>query len=82
MDKSKVPQETPWGPPQDVENLGDGIFWIDTASHGGFWLAPETNKKVPLRIRRKTFCQNGLAGFYEEDEDAAIVKTLFNLDRR
>lgn len=79
-DKDYYPRQTPWGPPQDVEIIAPGIVRIDTAGHGGVWLSPERNKHVPLRVRRGTFCQNGLDGWYEEDCDAAKVPRYFPVE--
>lgn len=75
--KPECPTETPWGPPQEVKKIAEGLFWIDTASHGGYWLSPELNKKVPLRDRRRTFCQLGMKGWYEEDEDSDLIHYHF-----
>lgn len=75
--KTEIPAETPWGAPQDVDIIADGIVFIHTAGHGGYWLSPERNKKVPISLKKKTFCQNGLDGWYEEDCDAALVESVF-----
>lgn len=75
--KSEIPKDTPWGTAQEVEIIADGIVFISTASHGGYWLSPERNKKVPRSLREKTFVQNGLNGWYEEDCDAEIVRAVF-----
>ena len=75
--KLEYPTDTPWGPPQQVDVIADGIVRIHTAGHGGYWLSPERNKQVPRNLREKTFCQNGLDGWYEEDCDAAIVEAVF-----
>lgn len=76
-DKDYYPTETPWGPPQDVDIIAPGIVSISTAGHGGIWLSPERSKKIPLKVKRKTFCQNGLNGWYEEDCDAQLVSAYF-----
>lgn len=72
-----IPTDTPWGTPQDIRLIAPGIVRIDTAGHGGIWLSPERNKKVPMDVKERTFCQNGLHGWYEEDEDAALVYKVF-----
>ncbi len=77
-DRTEYPVDTPWGPPQEVAIIAPGIMWISTASHGGYWLSSVRNKQVPVRLRRKTFMQNGRLGWYEEDEDAAIVESVFS----
>lgn len=77
-DRTEYPVDTPWGPPQEVAIIAPGIMLISTASHGGYWLSSVRNKQVPVRLRRKTFMQNGRLGWYEEDEDAAIVESVFS----
>jgi hypothetical protein len=81
MTNDSIPKTTPWGEPQTTEILAPGIVLFTTASHGGIWLSPERNAQVPLKLKRGSFCGNGLAGWYEEDCDAAIVYQVFDLAR-
>jgi len=69
--------ETPWGTPQTIKNVASGIIWYDTACHGGYHLSPERNALVPQALKESTWCQNGFEGWYEEDCDAEIVRTIF-----
>lgn len=32
---------TPWGVAEGVEHVADGIHFVSTASHGGYYVAPE-----------------------------------------
>jgi hypothetical protein len=73
MTKENIPTTTPWGEPQTTEILAPGIVLFTTASHGGIWLSPERNAQVPMKLKRSTFCQNGLRGWYEEDCDAQLI---------
>lgn len=68
----KLP-ETPWEPAQTSEGIAPGITFYSTESHGGFHLSDERNACVPLKLRRSTFLQLGMKGWYEEDCDARIV---------
>lgn len=77
QDESQMPAKTPWGKPQHVQTIAPGIILVSTSTHGGFWLSPEQNKKIPEVLKKNTFGQNGLKGWYEEDEDAAIVRQAF-----
>lgn len=52
--------ETPWGQPDMITELGDGIKWVSTPSHGGCYMPPEKNKNIPDPLRHEN-------GFYEED---------------
>jgi len=61
---------TPRGQSQGVTLYAEGVLCHSTASHGGFHLSADRNRKVHgmLRIR---------GGFYEEDEAWAIVAITF-----
>jgi hypothetical protein len=74
-----VPTVTPWGEPQTAEVLATGIVLFTTTGRGGIWLSPERNVLVPMKLRRATFFQHGLNGWYEEELDAAIVYTIFGV---
>ena len=63
---SDAPKQSIWGKVQDSEEVGDGIFSLSTAGHGGYWLAKSQNSKIPAQFRSK-------GGWYEEDEDWGIV---------
>jgi hypothetical protein len=75
--KNQEPKTTPWGVPQVRKQIAPGIILFETASHGGFWLSPDRNQKISKEQKLATFCQNGIAGWYEEDCDAEIVRTTF-----
>ena len=72
-----IPKTTPWGKPQTVKIIAPGIVEFTTASHGGIWLSPERNAQVPLSLKKRSFMGNGTRGWYEEDQDAAIVMGVF-----
>jgi len=61
---------TPWGPSQHVERYGPGITWYETASHGGYHVAPTLQAKMPDYLRIE-------GGWYEEDCDWARVVVFF-----
>ena len=61
---------TPWGEPQSVEEVAEGITFVSTASHGGYHLSPEKNQVVNEIWRRQD-------NWYEEDCDWAIVAITF-----
>ena len=70
---TKAPKYTPWGAPDSAVLVGEGIWFITTPSHGGYYLEPAANERVPLFYRDCTFDGQGLDGFYEGDSDACIV---------
>jgi hypothetical protein len=68
---------TPWGPSQHTATIADGITEVSTAGHGGIFLSPERNDKVPIEWRRASFNGQGLRGWYEEDCDVVLVILTF-----
>ena len=69
---------TPWGPPQDIEELAKGVLRVSTASHGGLKLSRERWAEIPAEVRRTMFTPT----FAEEDCEEPIVSTLLGLGRR
>lgn len=61
---------TPWGTSQGATVYADGVTCHSTASHGGFHLTVERNRKVHAMLRA-----NG--GYYEEDCHWAAVALTF-----
>ena len=72
-----VKTKTPWGIAQKMKVVCPGIIHYSTASHGGYHLDEPTNDKIPTSIKRATFGQLGLKGWYEEDLDWAFVVLFF-----
>ena len=66
---------TPWGPPQDIEELAEGVLRVSTASHGGLKLSRERWAEIPAAVRRTLFTPT----FAEEDCEEPIVRTLLGL---
>jgi hypothetical protein len=75
--QDRQPTTTPWGQVQEVRSIAPGISVLSTASHGGIYLAPELNDQVPDQVKEQTFNGLGFQGFYEEDEDAQLIRVLF-----
>ena len=66
---------TPWGCPQDIEELAEGVWRVSTAGHGGLKLSPERWEELP-RLVRATFIT---PTFAEEDCEEPIAMTLLGL---
>ena len=66
---------TPWGWPQDIEELGDGVWRVSTAGHGGLKLSRERWEELPDLVRDAFLnpC------FAEEDCEEPIARTLLGL---
>jgi hypothetical protein len=61
---------TPWGTSQGATVYADGVTCHSTASHGGFHLSAECNRKVHSMLRAS-------GGWYEEDCHWAAVVQAF-----
>jgi hypothetical protein len=65
---------SPWGAVEHVTQLAEGIWQIDTASHGGIFLSDQRMAEMPVE-RRETKYSKG--GWFEEDCDWALVAVTF-----
>lgn len=69
-------QQTPWGPAQHGKEIAPGIWSVDTAGHGGFYLHE-------IRLKQLHPAWKGFVGYsgsyqwFEEDCDWAIVALCF-----
>ena len=71
---------TPWGQPDSIEGYVPGVFFVSTASHGGFYVSPDAMKRAPAWLAKaQTFVEKsgGPKGWFEEDCDAALVVAAF-----
>jgi hypothetical protein len=75
--QDRQPTTTPWGQVQEVRTIAPGVSVLSTACHGGLYLFPELNAQVPNQVKEQTFNGLGFQGFYEEDEDAQLIRDLF-----
>ena len=66
---------TPWGLPQDIEELAEGIRRVETASHGGLKLSRKRWQELP-EVVRDAFLN---PTFAEEDCEEPIALTLLDL---
>ena len=66
---------TPWGWSQDVEELAEGIWRIETPGHGGLKLSRERWRELPAVVR-DAFLN---PPFAEEDCEEPIARTLLGI---
>ena len=66
---------TPWGDPQDIEELAEGVWRVETAGHGGLKLSRERWRSLPAAVREVLLDP----GFAEEDCEEPIVRTLLGI---
>jgi hypothetical protein len=69
---------TPWGQADKQTKLAEGIIDCSTPSHGGIWLSPERQAKIPTGTRNFL---NSLE-WWEEDCDWSVPYVLFADDIR
>ena len=65
--------DTPWGTAQNVEQLGDEVWMVSTAGHGGLYITGEAQRALPAAVRR-TFINGG--AWAEEDCEACIALAI------
>ena len=68
---------SPWGEPDHQEDIADGIVFVSTPSHGGFFLDAKRNAKGPAAWRAASTGGQGKRGWYEEDCDWSMVVLAF-----
>lgn len=76
------PLNTPWGMADHSKKIADGIYFVSTPSHGGYWLSPENAAKVPapLALWSDSWARSKSrypAEWHEEDVCAATVVVAF-----
>lgn len=77
LENIKAVIQTPWGIAQRFRAIAPGITYYSTHCHGGYYLSPEFNAKISAEVKESTWLQLGFYGWYEEDDDSAIVKQTF-----
>lgn len=74
------PTYSPWGHNPDVTKVANGIWSVDTPSHGGYYLSPERVAAMPEGWASRSFNGNGRHGWFEEDVDWSMVALAFPED--
>jgi len=57
--------ETPWGKPDTIENVADGLLIVSTPSHGGILVSPERLASMPDYMHKPLYGE--CFACYEED---------------
>lgn len=72
-------RNTPWGAAQHIEHVGEGVWHVTTASHGGFWLDEEALKRIPQRHQdyAADWSHGRGSAWFEEDCAAYAVIAAF-----
>lgn len=70
-----TPWSTPWGTADCVTEVTDGIWFLSTPSHGGYYITPDRRSEMPAALREADTFAGG--NWYEEDCDWSIVALAF-----
>ena len=68
---------TPWGPAQSVRAIGQGVFRVDTAGHGGYFVPASLLYRIPPEQQAWAAGWSGSEHWYEEDCCWAAVAVAF-----
>lgn len=68
---------TPWGPAQSIDRIADGLLFVSTAGHGGFWVGEELRSKMPKSLLMTTSFYETGSPWFEEDCEAVRVMLAF-----
>tara|TARA_Y100000310_G_scaffold339683_1_gene433122 strand:- start:1096 stop:1452 length:357 start_codon:yes stop_codon:yes gene_type:complete len=69
-----VIKDSPWGPITLATRKSQGIWFISTDSHGGFWLSPERREELPEEMKGTSFLNKSHGDeWWEEDCDAQRI---------
>ena len=72
-----IGKSSPWGIVQDEAVIGEGIFYVSTASHGGIWVARELLPRIKKEMRDYAKYWSGSSQWFEEDCAAQCVVVSF-----
>ena len=76
-DPVAIGTNTPWGVAETVSHIGEGIWAVDTASHGGFFVPTEKLIEMdPLKVAY-SYMWSGSPNWFEEDCAVAFVVEAF-----
>ena len=69
-----VIKDSPWGPITLATRKSQGIWFVSTDSHGGFWLSPERREELPEEMKGTSFLNKSHGDeWWEEDCDAQRI---------
>lgn len=69
---------TPWGFADSINEIGLGIKFVSTPSHGGYFVPTELLSKItPEAFKSESWGRQRQSGWFEEDCDWAYVAKAF-----
>ncbi len=73
----KTPKATPWGHADIIHPVADGVVFVSTPSHGGYWLSDDRLAKIPNHWRLARYRPSSDSPWFEEDCDWVLVALTF-----
>jgi len=70
-------QSTPWGRADAIEQVGEGIYFASTPSHGGYYVPSALLPAIPEKHQARALKWSGSRNWYEEDCEWASVAVAF-----
>jgi hypothetical protein len=70
-------QSTPWGRADAIEEIGAGIYFASTPSHGGYFVPTCLLDAIPAAHQARALKWSGSRNWYEEDCEWASVAIAF-----
>ena len=71
---------SPWGKIDEATRCLEGVWFVSTASHGGFWLSEDRISQLPESIKETNFLKSSTGAiWWEEDCDADKVAEFFDI---
>jgi hypothetical protein len=70
-------QATPWGFADAIDEVGEGIFFASTPSHGGYFVPTSKLSAIPEAHQARALQWSRSRNWYEEDCEWASVATAF-----
>ena len=72
-----VGSTSPWGKIDQATVIAEGIVFVSTPGHGGFWVRSDLLERIPLAHRAYAQVWTGSQQWYEEDCCALAVIVAF-----
>ncbi len=77
MAAGNAPRFTPWGHADAIDEVGEGIYFASTPSHGGYFVPTAKLSAIPEAHQARALKWSGSRNWYEEDCEWASVVTAF-----
>ncbi len=70
-------KSTPWGQADQIEQIGEGIYFASTPSHGGYFVPSSLLPAIPEQRQQRALYWSQSRNWYEEDCEWASVALAF-----